>query len=388
MLIRTVRLNPIPGHSLGSVGLLAGVAFTALVACIDTRSDAAADAGSSAGNGSGGQLGGSAGSSAGGAGPGPLFGTTPVGINGQLSVCGLTLCNQYENPIQLRGMSTHGLQWYGWNKCVSADSLAALANDWGADILRVSMYVQENGYESNPSGFTAQVDTIVEQLVNLGMYAIIDWHMLNPGDPAYNLEQAKTYFTHMAQTHGGKPNVIYEIANEPNGVSWAQIKSYAQEMIALIRQHDPDGIVIVGTPDWSSFGISGDGGPQDISADPLTEANVMYTFHFYAASHGAEYVSALTTAAESLPVFVTEWGTQDYTGDGQSDFVSAQQYLDLLASKKISWTNWNYSDDPRTGAALNPGTCPNGPWSGASLKETGTWVREHIQNPPDDFPTD
>jgi endoglucanase len=379
-----VRLIPkLPGPVFSSAPPLLAVAFTALVACIDTRSEAALDDGGGAGSTTG-----SSSSSGGSNVVPPSGGTTPVEINGQLSVCGRTLCNQFGNPIQLRGMSTHGLQWYGWGRCVNADSLAALANDWGADVLRLSLYVQEHGYESDPLGLTAQVDTIVDRLVGLGLYAIIDWHMLDPGDPAYNLERARTYFSHMARTHGSRPNVIYEIANEPNGVSWSGIKSYAQEMIALIREYDPDGIVIVGTPDWSSFGVSGGGGPEDVLADRLSEANVMYTFHFYAASHGQEYLGALATAADSLPVFVTEWGTQDYSGDGSNDFANGQRYLDLLASKKISWTNWNFSDDELSGAAFNAGTCPRGPWSGASLKEAGAWVRERIQDPPDDFPTD
>ena len=38
---------------------------------------------------------------------------TPVAKNGQLRVIGTKLCNQYGNPIQLRGMSTHSIQWYG-----------------------------------------------------------------------------------------------------------------------------------------------------------------------------------------------------------------------------------------------------------------------------------
>ncbi|HEY1013164.1 MAG TPA: cellulase family glycosylhydrolase, partial [Herpetosiphonaceae bacterium] len=311
-------------------------------------------------------------------------GNTPVGINGQLRVCGTKLCNQYGKPIQLRGMSTHGIQWYGWNKCVTGASLTALANDWKADILRISLYVQEGGYETNPAGFRTQVDTIVNETASRGMYTLIDWHMLNPGDPMFNLDRAKEYFAYMAQRHGSKPNTIYEIANEPNNdgnpagvtVNWARIKSYAEQIIPVIRQHDPDGIIIVGTPDWSSFGLSGSTGPEEVINNQIASSNIMYSFHFYAASHTAYHRDGLARAADRIPVFVTEWGSQEYTGDGPNDFASAQAYIDLMAQKQISWTSWNYSDDPRTGAAFNPGTCSaGGPWSGSSLKEAGSWVR-------------
>jgi endoglucanase len=327
-------------------------------------------------------------SSASGSGSGGAPSGTPVAINGQLHVCGTQLCNQYDKPIQLRGMSTHGLQWYGLGTCVTEASLDALAYDWNADILRISLYVQEGGYETDPAAFRAQVDQIVDEVVARGMYFILDWHMLDPGDPNENLDLAKEYFTYMTQKHGGKPNVLYEIANEPSGVSWATIKSYANQMIPHIRQVDPDGIIIVGTRAWSSFGVSDGGGPQEVIDDPIAGSDIMYTFHFYAASHQDEYLNALDTASSSLPVFTTEWGSQEYTGDGPNDFASAQKFIDLMAARKISWTSWNYSDDERSGAAFEAGTCPNGPWTGTSpLKPAGAWVRERILTPPDDFPT-
>jgi hypothetical protein len=64
----------------------------------------------------------------------------------------------------------------------------------------------------------------------------------------------------------------------------------------------------------------------------------------------------------------------------------SQRYIDLLRQKKISWTNWNYSDDFRSGAVWTTGTCSNGPWTTARLKPAGSWIRERMLNPADDFP--
>ena len=76
------------------------------------------------------------------------------------------------------------------------------------------------------------------------------------------------------------------------------------------------------------------------------------------------------------------------SGDGPNNFTMTQKYIDLMASRKISWTSWNYSDDQRSGAALNTGACPNGQGPGtANLKPAGVWVRDKIQNPADSFPT-
>jgi aryl-phospho-beta-D-glucosidase BglC (GH1 family) len=312
-------------------------------------------------------------------------GSTPVEINGKLHVCGTKLCNQYGKPIQLRGMSTHGLQWH--YNCINNASLDALAGDWKADILRISMYIQEGGYETNPRLFTDRVHSIIEQVTARGMYFIVDWHQLSPGDPHYNLARARTFFTEIAQRHGNKPNILYEVANEPSGVSWSRIRDYHHAIIPTIRAQDPDSVILLGTRAWSSLGVSDGGNEQEVISNPVNASNVMYTFHFYAASHGANYRGALSRAADRIPMFVTEYGTQTFTGGGGNDFGSSQQYIDLMAQKKISWTNWNYSHDPLSGAAFTVGTCPGGPFAGTSrLKPAGNWVRNQLRL-PDDFPT-
>ncbi len=309
---------------------------------------------------------------------------TPVQKNGQLKVCDTKLCNQYGNPIQLRGMSSHGIQWY--ESCLTDASLDVLANDWGSDLLRIAMYVQEDGYETDPAGFTTRVHNLIEKATARGMYVVVDWHQLSPGDPNYNLERAKTFFTNIATRHKDKVNIIYDIANEPNEVSWASIKNYADKIIPVIRAIDSDAIILCGTHAWASLGISDGGSTQDILDNPITATNFMYTFHFYAASHDDEYLNELDYASDKLPIFVTEFGTQTASGDGTNNFTMSQKYIDLMLTKKISWANWNYSDDSRSGAVWKSGACPNGPWTDANLKPAGVWIKDKMLNPADDFP--
>ncbi|WP_408639015.1 glycoside hydrolase family 5 protein [Nocardiopsis suaedae] len=301
----------------------------------------------------------------------------PVDDYGALSVCGTTLCGEDGRPVQLKGMSSHGLQWF--EHCMTGGSIDALAQDWGADVVRLSMYVQEGGYETDPEGFTELVSSLIDEVTARGVYVVVDWHTLNPGDPNANTPAAKEFFAEIGSRHGGNGNVLYEIANEPHGVSWASIKSYAEEVIPVIREHDPDSVVLVGTRGWSSLGVSEGSDEQEVVDDPVDAEQIMYTFHFYAASHHDAYLSALDRASQQIPMFVTEFGTQEYTGDGPNDFESAQRYIDLMEERGISWTNWNYSDDHRSGAVFEEGTCDaGGPWSGDSLKPAGQWIKERI----------
>lgn len=306
---------------------------------------------------------------------------TPVAINGQLTVCGTKLCNQHGTPIQLKGMSSHGLQWYGQGKCITSQSLDVLVENFKANVFRVALYVQEGGYETNPAKFTQEVSALINEAYNRGIYVIVDWHILNPGDPNYNLTRAKQFFTEIATIHKDKNNVLYEIANEPNGVSWATIKSYADQIIPVIRAIDTKAPILIGTRGWSSLGVSEGQTYQEIVNNPVQFPNVMYTFHFYAASHRDNYLSALDNASQVLPIFVTEFGTQTFSGDGANDFAMSDRYMQLMANKQIGWTNWNYSDDFRSGAIWKTNTCASGAWVDSNLKEAGVYIKNKILTP-------
>ncbi|GLW66139.1 hypothetical protein Arub01_43830 [Actinomadura rubrobrunea] len=300
---------------------------------------------------------------------------SPVAINGRLRVCGVRLCNEHGRPVQLRGMSAHGLQWY--QGCLRREALDALARDWKADVIRLPVYVREGGYERNPRRITDLVHRLIAQANALGLYVIVDWHVLGPRDPHRDLGRAAAFFTEIARRHAARGMVLYEIANEPYRVPWTSVRDYAERLVPVIRRYDPDAPILVGTRGWSSLGVSEDSDEQEIVNAPVRAGNVMYTFHFYAGGHGRRYLDVLSRAADRIPVFVTEFGTQTHEGAG-NDFTRAQRYLDLMARKKISWVNWNYSD----ASVFRPGTCRDGPFAGtASLRPAGIWIRARLRAP-------
>lgn len=307
-------------------------------------------------------------------------GETPVDRHGQLQVQGGQLSDAAGDTVQLSGMSTHGIQWYGWDEFLTPDALDALADDWTADLCRVAMYVQEDGYETDPEGFTDEVNQIVEAVTERGMYAIIDFHIHDPGDPLANLDHAERFFDEMAAEHADKDNIIFEICNEPNNVDWASIKEYAETIIPIIRDHDSESPVVVGTRGWSSLGFAdiGADGPQEIIDDPVEGDNLLYAYHFYAATHGEWERNQLGEAADELPIFVTECGSMEASGDGDSDFESTQAFMDVLSDNDISWAFWSYSDDWRTSGIWQEGTTDD--WTTDSLTETGEWVRRQIRD--------
>ncbi|MFI9547453.1 glycoside hydrolase family 5 protein [Streptomyces sp. NPDC052016] len=302
---------------------------------------------------------------------------TPVQAYGKVRVCGTYLCSASGKPIQLRGMSTHGTQWYP--HCLTGPALDALAYDWKAGVLRVSTYAREGGYSSDPKKFTDLTNRLVDMATARGMYVIVDWHTIHPGDPHEDLTNALKFFKDVAERHKGKSNVIYEIANEPHHVPWATIKRYAERVIPVIRSRDPDSVILVPTPAWATFGVALHTDERDVVANPVRATNIMYTFHFYASVAGKPFRSALERASAKLPVFVTEWGTASWAGMG-NDFAKAQEWVDLMARKKISWTKWSYSDSYRDLSVFKQGACKAGKFAGTRvLKPSGVWVRERIR---------
>lgn len=290
---------------------------------------------------------------------------------GQLKVQGNQLVGQSGQAVQLVGMSSHGLQWYG--NFVNKSSLQWMRDNWGINVFRAAMYTAEDGYITNPS-VKDKVKEAVEASIDLGLYVIIDWHILFDGNPNTYKTQAKAFFQEMATLYGNTPNVIYEIANEPNGnVSWADVKSYAEEVITAIRAIDPDGVVIVGSPTWS----------QDIhlAADnPVSHSNVMYALHFYAGTHGQFLRDRITYAMnKGAAIFVSEWGTSDASGNGGPYLPQSKEWIDFLNARKISWVNWSLADKDESSAALLPGASTTGGWTDAQLSESGKWVRDQIR---------
>lgn len=299
-------------------------------------------------------------------------GTTPVSQHGQLSVKNGQLVDKSGKGYQLRGMSTHGLTWFP--EFVNESAFKTLRDDWNTNVVRLAMYVDEWGngqcYMGNKSGSLELLEKGVDICIKLDMYVIIDWHVLNPGDPSKYTNEAKSFFETVSKRYAKYPNVIYEICNEPNGgASWSgNIKPYAEKIIPVIRKNAPNSVIIVGTPTWS----------QEIDkplSDPLSYKNVMYAFHFYAATHAGLRSNVENCVAQGLPVFVSEFGTCDASGGGANDFYETQKWLSYFDKQGISYCNWSICNKDETCSVLRPGTSANGNWSESNLTENGKWMR-------------
>ena len=290
---------------------------------------------------------------------------------GQLSVEGTKLVDAAGNPVQLRGISTHGLAWYP--SYVNEACFRQLKEEWGANVIRLAMYTAENGgycTDGDREELKALIKGGVEYAANNDMYVIIDWHVLSDGNPNQYLEESLAFFGEMSEAYAGYTNVLYEICNEPNGnVSWGEIKSYAEQVIEVIRGNDKEGVILVGTPNWSQY-------VDQAAADPIQGYdNIMYTLHFYAATHTDSLRDTMVKAVESgLPVFVSEYGICDASGNGAINAEQADRWIEVMDSHNISYVAWNLSNKAETSAILKSNCEKTESFSVEDLSDSGKWL--------------
>lgn len=290
---------------------------------------------------------------------------------GRLQVKGTKTMNEKGQEVQLKGISTHGIVEF--ERFVNKEAFQTW-KDYGANCIRLAMYTDPN------EGYTKAAHEIMKRGVSyvteLGMYVTIDWHILADHDPMMTIEGAKEFFENMSMEFKDQKNIIYEICNEPNGenITWAdKIKPYAEQVIPVIRNNDKNAIIIVGTPTWS----------QDVdivAKDPLKGyENVMYALHFYAASHKKIIQNKMVAAIKAgLPVFVSEYGVCDASGNGINDFDESDHWVELMNQYGVSYMAWNLSNKDEASAMILSDCNKTSGWTLEELNDSGKWVAKML----------
>jgi len=272
---------------------------------------------------------------------------------------------------------------FGGSAYYNANVVRWLKQDWNTTIIRAAIGVEEfNGILSNPTLNRNALFALVDAAIDNDLYVIIDWHTHHAES---NAQAAVNFFNEIAETYGNHENVIFEIYNEPIGdynsaqATWTSIKNYAAPVIAAIREHS-DNLIIVGTPFFSQR--------VDIaSQSPITDVdNLAYTLHFYAGTHGQQLRDRAQTALNNgIPLFVTEWGTVNADGNGSVNESSTQQWMQFLQNNNISHLNWAVNDKAEGASVLigtEQGANNQGNWPLSLLTPSGLLTREIIRGWP------
>lgn len=297
--------------------------------------------------------------------------TARPSVNGRLHVEGVGLADSSGEAVQLRGVSTHGLTWYP--RYVNGNLFSQIATDWNCNMIRLAMYASIYDSSEREESYRLMKQGI-DLAVQNDMYVLVDWHMLEKGDPNEEIEPAMDFFSRISAEYKDCPNLIFEICNEPNGsADWSDVVRYSDRVIPVIRSNIPDAVVVIGTPEF-------DRNLGDPILRPLQFDNVAYVLHFYAATHQEGLREELQRAIdEGLPIFISECGICEASGDGTINFEEAAKWFELLNKYKISYAVWSMSDKDESSAFFKLGFDPESTITDADITQSGLWVRELIR---------
>jgi len=290
--------------------------------------------------------------------------------HGDLKAIGGKIVDKNGKSVVLKGMSSHGIVWFP--QFINTHSIQKTKEN-GANVFRAAMYTEEyGGYttgENEKQNSKKLLYQAVDNALSLDIYAIIDWHILNDANPQKHKTEAIAFFDEVSKKYANNPAVIYEICNEPHGVSWKNdIKPYAKDVISVIRKNSPKALIIVGTNTWS----------QDVdeaSEDLLEFENIAYAFHFYAGTHMLDDFKYKIEKAilNGATIFVSEWGITKADGNGGVYFDEARKWLSYLDEKQISRVNWSLCNKNEMSAAVLSGSDSES-WGEKDLTGSGKFV--------------
>ena len=257
---------------------------------------------------------------------------------GRLKIVDNKLSTEDDDPIQLKGFNS-GVITLDNEECLSKEALQTM-KEWGCNSIRLNYSPSTHSME-----MLERYKGYIDMCAEVGLYAILDWHVYDEtaseyGDPTYYTYDAMEFFTRLSDyvKEKGYMFLIYDVCSDPSGVDWPHIKEYADTILSIIESKDPGAISIVSVPQWSQRIMD----PVLEPIDPNRfDLGIMYAFHYAACDH-KPLLANFKIASESIPVYVSDWSSSDFTCDPDKVCKEeSDEFLDYVNRlKNISWNYW------------------------------------------------
>ena len=226
-----------------------------------------------------------------------------------------------------------------------AEDYRSLADDWGANIIRVPIYPVS--WTRDPLYAEKVLDPLVKWGGEYGLYIFLGWHA--HGNPVTGQEEegaphlspdpelAESALGAVAERYRDKPWVLYGTFNEPAYISWSEWRPVAERLVDTIHDVNAEAVVFVSGVDWG-YDLKG------AIKDPVRRDNIIYETHPYPGK-GKGWKDVLDQLRKTTPVFLGEWGFNPIATDRNLRGTAEQYGLPLLQyarERNIGWTAWQW----------------------------------------------
>jgi hypothetical protein len=316
--------------------------------------------------------------------PGPANGTSPLHVQGN------RLVNANGQVVQIHGVNHSGTEYacqQGWGIFdgeTGAASVAAMKT-WRINAVRIPMnedcWLGINGINSAYAGANYQngIRSYVNLLNSNGLYAILDLHWAAAGSrqadyqpPMADMDHSPAFWQQVANAYKGNNAVIFELFNEPYGISWScwrdggNCSSFnvagMQTLVNTVRATGATNVIALGGLDWSND-LS-----QWMAYKPNDPQNgLVAAWHVYD-FNGCMDVTCYNNQAgpilASYPLIMTESNSRDCN---TSWWTALFNWLDAHGGSYTAWT-WNTWGTPCGDFSLITDYSGTPTWSGNVYK--------------------
>jgi endoglucanase len=244
----------------------------------------------------------------------------------------------------------------------------------GFDSVRIPIRWSAHASDTAPytvdPAFFERIDWAVEQALSRDLLAVINIHHYEEimRNPKKHRERLLALWSQIGEHYQDQPNeLLFEILNEPNGaMRAAQWNPIVVDILAIIRETNPERNVVIGSPDWNKITT------LNQLELPEDDRHIIVTFHYYDpfqfTHQGAEWVAGSdawlgTTwegdlmqkqAIEEYLDWAAMWGEENYRplylGEfgayGKADMQSRALWTAFVArqaeERGMSWAYWEF----------------------------------------------
>jgi hypothetical protein len=280
--------------------------------------------------------------------------------------------NSRNQPVWLRGVNTASMEWTSDGEGHILETVKVAIRDWKVNHIRLPLS-QDRWFGASPEqkdhgvAYRALVDQIVDYCSDNGVYIILDLHWNDAKVWGQNIGQhlmpdrnSVVFWRDLARTYKNHPAVIFDLYNEPHDITWdvwlnggpvterarrqTPELSYEavgmREMLDTVRKTGARNMVIVGGLDWS-YDLSG-----VLEGRQLKDPNgngVLYACHAYPfkGDKVETWIEKMDRYTKTLPVIVSEFGSEPSGGAGLTGEQWVQRVVDTLQARKWHWTAWD-----------------------------------------------